>query len=131
SFTPTEAGVADRVGEEGLPNPEIAARPVLPQRTVATRLACWRKPGARSRMDITREPALRAAASRCLELRRPARRCRARHLGPGAGAGPGARRKVPRHTGPESGAYSSRVLSSPLLPAKARVKYTALPVGVR
>src|SRR5262249_21115867 len=123
---------AERVTEEGLSNPEIAAKLLLlSRRTVATRLACLRKLGARLRIDITREPALRAAATRRLDLRRPARRFRARHLGPGAGAGPGARWKTPRYTGPESGAYSSRWSSSPLRPARARVKYTALPEGVR
>jgi DNA-binding CsgD family transcriptional regulator len=63
SLIPTEASVAERV-EERLSNPEIAAKRLLSQRTVATRLRCWRKFGARSRIDITREPALRAAASR-------------------------------------------------------------------
>ena len=45
--------IAERV-EEGLSNPEMAAKLLLSQR----------KPGARSRIDITREPALRGAASR-------------------------------------------------------------------
>jgi len=62
-LTPTEASVAERV-EEGLSNSEIATKLLLSERTVATRLASWRKLGARSRIDITREPALRAAAPR-------------------------------------------------------------------
>ncbi len=63
SVRPTQASVAGPV-EEGMSNPEIANNLPLSQRTVAARLACWRKLGARSRIDITREPALRTAASR-------------------------------------------------------------------
>jgi DNA-binding CsgD family transcriptional regulator len=63
SLTPTEASVAERVGE-GRYHSEMAVKLLLSQRTVATRLACLRKLGARSRIDTTREPALRAAASR-------------------------------------------------------------------
>ena len=63
TLAPTEANIAERV-EEGLSNPEIAAKLPLSQRTGATRLACWWKLGARSRIDITREPALRAVAPR-------------------------------------------------------------------
>ena len=64
SLTPTEASAAERVEAEGLSKPEIAAKLLLSQRTIATRLACWWKLGARSRIDINREPALRAAAPR-------------------------------------------------------------------
>jgi len=45
-------------------NPEIAAKLLLSRRAVATRLACLRKLGVRPRIDITREPALRAVAPR-------------------------------------------------------------------
>jgi DNA-binding NarL/FixJ family response regulator len=63
SLTPTEAKVAKRV-EEGLSNQEIAATLLLSRRTVATasRVSCGSS--VHSRIDIAREPALRAAASR-------------------------------------------------------------------
>jgi DNA-binding CsgD family transcriptional regulator len=63
SLTPTEAKVAALV-EEGLSNPEIAAKLLLSRRTVATHVShILRKLGVNSRIDIAREAALRAAAS--------------------------------------------------------------------
>jgi DNA-binding CsgD family transcriptional regulator len=64
SLTPTEVKVAKLV-EEGLSNPEIAAKLLLSRRTVATHVShILRKLGVNSRIDIAREAALRAAASR-------------------------------------------------------------------
>lgn len=99
SLTPTEANAAKLVAE-GPSNPEIAATLLLTWRTVATTSGMCCGSSVHSRMDIVRVAALRATASMWLELRRPARRFRARHLGPGVSAGPGARGKVPRCTRP-------------------------------
>ena len=64
SLTPTEVKVAKLV-EEGLSNPEIAAKLLLSRRTVATHVShILRKLGVHSRIDIAREAALRAAASK-------------------------------------------------------------------
>jgi DNA-binding CsgD family transcriptional regulator len=64
SLTPTEVKVAKLV-EEGLSNPEIAAKLLLSRRTVATHVShILRKLGVNSRIDIAREAALRVAASR-------------------------------------------------------------------
>jgi len=63
SLTPTEVKVAKLV-EEGLSNPEIAAKLLLSRRTVATHVShILRKLEVHSRIDIAREAALRAAAS--------------------------------------------------------------------
>ena len=64
SLTPTEIKVAAFV-EEGLSNPEIAARLMLSRRTVATHVShILKKLGVNSRTDIARESALRTLASR-------------------------------------------------------------------
>jgi DNA-binding CsgD family transcriptional regulator/tetratricopeptide (TPR) repeat protein len=64
SLTPTEIKVAAFV-EEGLSNPEIAARLLLSRRTVATHVShILKKLGVNSRTDIARESALRTLASR-------------------------------------------------------------------
>jgi DNA-binding CsgD family transcriptional regulator len=64
SLTPTEIKVASFV-EEGLSNPEIAARLLLSRRTVATHVShILKKLGVSSRTDIARESALRTLASR-------------------------------------------------------------------
>ncbi len=64
SLTPTEIKVAAFV-EEGLSNPEIAARLLLSRRTVATHVShILKKLGVNSRTDIARESALRNIASR-------------------------------------------------------------------
>ena len=64
SLTPTETKVAALV-EEGLSNPEIAAKLLLSRRTVATHVShILRKLGVNSRIDIAREAALRTLASR-------------------------------------------------------------------
>jgi len=64
SLTPTEIKVAAFV-EEGLSNPEIAARLLLSRRTVATHVShILKKLGVNSRTDIAREAALRTIASR-------------------------------------------------------------------
>jgi DNA-binding NarL/FixJ family response regulator len=63
SLTPTQANVAKRV-EEGLSNPAIVATLLLSRRTVAatSRVSC--RSSVHLRIDIAREAALRAAASR-------------------------------------------------------------------
>ncbi len=64
SLTPTEIKVAAFI-EEGLSNPEIAARQLLSRRTVATHVShILKKLGVNSRTDIARESALRAVTSR-------------------------------------------------------------------
>jgi DNA-binding CsgD family transcriptional regulator len=64
SLTATEIKIAAFV-EEGLSNPEIAARLLLSRRTVATHVShILKKLDVHSRTDIARESALRTAASR-------------------------------------------------------------------
>jgi DNA-binding CsgD family transcriptional regulator/tetratricopeptide (TPR) repeat protein len=64
SLTPTEMKIAAFV-EEGLSNPEIAARLLLSRRTVATHVShILKKLDVHSRTDIARESALRTVASR-------------------------------------------------------------------
>jgi DNA-binding CsgD family transcriptional regulator len=64
SLTPTEMKVAAFV-EEGLTNPEIAARLMLSKRTIATHVShILEKLGVHSRTDIAREAALRAITAR-------------------------------------------------------------------
>jgi DNA-binding CsgD family transcriptional regulator len=64
SLTPTETKIAAFV-EEGLSNPEIAARLLLSRRTVATHVShILKKLGVHSRTDIAREAALRTIAGK-------------------------------------------------------------------
>jgi DNA-binding CsgD family transcriptional regulator len=64
SLTPTETKIAAFV-EEGLSNPEIAARLLLSRRTVATHVShILKKLDVHSRTDIAREAALRTIAAR-------------------------------------------------------------------
>jgi DNA-binding CsgD family transcriptional regulator len=64
SLTETEIKIATLV-EEGLSNPEIAAKLLLSRRTVATHVShILKKLDVHSRTDIARESALRTAASR-------------------------------------------------------------------
>jgi DNA-binding CsgD family transcriptional regulator len=64
SLTPAETKIAGFV-EDGLSNPEIAARLLLSRRTVATHVShILKKLGVHSRTDIAREAALRTIASR-------------------------------------------------------------------
>ena len=64
SLTPTEIKIAGFV-EEGLSNPDIAARLLLSRRTVATHVShILKKLDVHSRTDIARESALRTIASR-------------------------------------------------------------------
>jgi DNA-binding CsgD family transcriptional regulator/tetratricopeptide (TPR) repeat protein len=64
SLTPAETKIAGLV-EDGLSNPEIAARLLLSRRTVATHVShILKKLGVHSRTDIAREAALRTIASR-------------------------------------------------------------------
>ena len=63
SLTATEIKIAAFV-EEGLSNPEIAARLLLSRRTVATHVShILKKLDVNSRTDIAREAALRTIAS--------------------------------------------------------------------
>jgi DNA-binding CsgD family transcriptional regulator/tetratricopeptide (TPR) repeat protein len=62
SLTPSETRIAGLV-QEGLSNPEIAAKLLLSRRTVATHVShILKKLGVHSRIDIAREAALRTAA---------------------------------------------------------------------
>jgi DNA-binding CsgD family transcriptional regulator/tetratricopeptide (TPR) repeat protein len=64
SLTPMEAKVAAFV-EEGLSNPDIAAKLMLSRRTVGTHVShILKKLGVTSRTDIARESALRSVAAR-------------------------------------------------------------------
>ena len=74
SLTATEIKIAAFV-EEGLSNPEIAARLLLSRRTVATHVShILKKLDVNSRIDIARESALRRAAEVTPpEARRPGR----------------------------------------------------------
>jgi DNA-binding CsgD family transcriptional regulator/tetratricopeptide (TPR) repeat protein len=64
SLTPTETKIAAFV-EEGLSNPEIAARMMLSRRTVSTHVShILKKLDVHSRTDIARESALRTIASK-------------------------------------------------------------------
>ena len=64
SLTETEIKIATLV-EEGLSNPEIAAKLLLSRRTVATHVShILKKLDVNSRTDIARESALRTVASR-------------------------------------------------------------------
>jgi DNA-binding CsgD family transcriptional regulator/tetratricopeptide (TPR) repeat protein len=64
SLTPTEIKIAAFV-EDGLSNPEIAARLLLSRRTVATHVShILKKLDVHSRTDIARESALRTVAAR-------------------------------------------------------------------
>ena len=64
SLTPTETKIAAFV-EDGLSNPEIAARLLLSRRTVGTHVShILKKLDVHSRTDIARESALRTVASR-------------------------------------------------------------------
>ena len=64
SLTPAETRIAALV-QEGLSNPEIAARLLLSRRTVATHVShILKKLDVHSRIDIAREAALRTIASR-------------------------------------------------------------------
>jgi DNA-binding CsgD family transcriptional regulator len=64
SLTPTETKIAAFV-EEGLSNPEIAARLLLSRRTIATHVShILKKLGVNSRTDIARESVLHAVAMR-------------------------------------------------------------------
>ena len=64
SLTATEIKIATLV-EEGMSNPEIAAKLLLSRRTVATHVShILKKLDVNSRTDIARESALRTVASR-------------------------------------------------------------------
>jgi DNA-binding NarL/FixJ family response regulator len=64
SLTATEITIASFV-QEGLSNPQIAARLHLSRRTIATHVShILKKLDVRSRTDIARESALRTVASR-------------------------------------------------------------------
>jgi DNA-binding CsgD family transcriptional regulator len=118
SLTATEIKIAAFV-QEGLSNPEIAARLMLSRRTVATHVShILKKLNVHSRTDIAREAALRTIASRLARGGNP---------GPFGGDGEPAGghnspspRKNPRGRRAPSGKSGSN----------ASVKYTAFPAGV-
>jgi DNA-binding CsgD family transcriptional regulator len=119
SLTATEIKVAAFV-QEGLSNPEIAARLMLSRRTVATHVShILKKLDVHSRTDIAREAALRTIASRLSRCGNP------RPFGgdgePAGGHGSPSPRLNPRGPRPPPSAGSG---------SKARVKYTALPSAV-
>jgi DNA-binding CsgD family transcriptional regulator len=116
SLTATEIKIAAFV-QEGLSNPEIAARLMLSRRTVATHVShILKKLDVHSRTDIAREAALRTIASRLPRCGNP--RSFSGDGEPAGGHDSPSPRMNPR--GPPSAGSAS----------KARVKYTALPAGV-
>jgi len=119
SLTATEIKIAAFV-QEGLSNPEIAARLMLSRRTVATHVShILKKLDVHSRTDIAREAALRTIASR---------------LSPGANPGPfgGDGEPAGGHNSPSPrmNPRGPRPAPSGKSCSNASVKYTALPAGV-
>jgi DNA-binding CsgD family transcriptional regulator len=119
SLTATEIKIAAFV-QEGLSNPEIAARLMLSRRTVATHVShILKKLDVHSRTDIAREAALRTIASRLPQCGNP--RSFSGDGEPAGGHDPPSPRMNPRGPRPPLPGRSG---------SKARVKYTALPAGV-
>jgi DNA-binding CsgD family transcriptional regulator len=119
SLTATEIKIAAFV-QEGLSNPEIAAKLLLSRRTVATHVShILKKLDVHSRTDIAREAALRTIAPRLP-------RCGNPRSFSGDGEPAGGHDSPPPRTNPRG--------PRPALPgrsgSKARVKYTALPQAV-
>jgi DNA-binding CsgD family transcriptional regulator/tetratricopeptide (TPR) repeat protein len=119
SLTATEIKIAAFV-QEGLSNPEIAARLMLSRRTVATHVShILKKLDVHSRTDIAREAALRTIASRL------PRGGDSRPFGgdgePAGGYDSPSPRMNPRGPRPAPSGKSD---------SNASVKYTALPAGV-
>jgi DNA-binding CsgD family transcriptional regulator len=119
SLTATEIKIAAFV-QEGLSNPEIAARLMLSRRTVATHVShILKKLDVHSRTDIAREAALRTIASRLSRCGNPW------PFGgdsePAGGHDSPSPRMNPRGRCPPSSGKSR---------SNASVKYTALPAGV-
>jgi DNA-binding CsgD family transcriptional regulator len=119
SLTATEIKIAAFV-QEGLSNPEIAARLMLSRRTVATHVShILKKLDVHSRTDIAREAALRTIASRLARGGNP------RPFGgggePAGGHSSPSPRMNPRGRRPAPSGKSG---------SNASVKYTALPAGV-
>jgi DNA-binding CsgD family transcriptional regulator len=119
SLTATEIKIAAFV-QEGLSNPEIAARLMLSRRTVATHVShILKKLDVHSRTDIAREAALRTIASRLPRCGNP--RSFSGDGEPAGGHDSPSPRLNPRGPRPPLSGRSG---------SKARVKYTALPAGV-
>jgi DNA-binding CsgD family transcriptional regulator len=119
SLTATEIKIAAFV-QEGLSNPEIAARLMLSRRTVATHVShILKKLDVHSRTDIAREAALRTIASRLAGCGNP--RSFSGDGEPAGGHDSPSPRINPRGPRPPLSGRSG---------SKARVKYTALPAGV-
>jgi DNA-binding CsgD family transcriptional regulator len=119
SLTATEIKIAAFV-QEGVSNPEIAARLMLSRRTVATHVShILKKLDVHSRTDIAREAALRTIASRLPRCGNP--RSFSGDGEPAGGHDSPSPRMNPRGPRPPLSGRSG---------SKARVKYTALPAGV-
>jgi len=119
SLTATEIKIAAFV-QEGLSNPEIAAKLLLSRRTVATHVShILKKLDVHSRTDIAREAALRTIASKL------SRRGNRRPFGGDGEPAGGLRLTVPTYYPCEP-----RPPPSGMSGPKARVKYTALPARV-
>jgi DNA-binding CsgD family transcriptional regulator/tetratricopeptide (TPR) repeat protein len=119
SLTATEIKIAAFV-QEGLSNPEIAARLMLSRRTVATHVShILKKLDVHSRTDIAREAALRTIASRL-----------ARGGDPGPFGGDGEPAGGHDSPSPRMNPREPRPAPSGRSDSNASVKYTALPAGV-
>jgi DNA-binding CsgD family transcriptional regulator len=119
SLTATEIKIAAFV-QEGLSNPEIAARLMLSRRTVATHVShILKKLNVHSRTDIAREAALRTIASRL-----------ARGGNPGPFGGDGEPAGGHSSPPPRMNPRGRRPAPSGKSGSNASVKYTALPAGV-
>jgi DNA-binding CsgD family transcriptional regulator len=118
SLTATEIKIAAFV-QEGLSNPEIAARLMLSRRTVATHVShILKKLDVHSRTDIAREAALRTIASRL-----------ARGGDPGPFGGDGEPAGGHNSPSPRMNPRGRRAPSGKS-GSNASVKYTAFPAGV-
>jgi DNA-binding CsgD family transcriptional regulator len=119
SLTATEIKIAAFV-QEGLSNPEIAARLMLSRRTVATHVShILKKLDVHSRTDIAREAALRTIASRL-----------SRGANPGSFGGDGEPAGGHNSPSPRMNPRGPRPAPSGKSCSNASVKYTALPAGV-
>jgi len=119
SLTATEIKIAAFV-QEGLSNPEIAAKLLLSRRTIGTHVShILKKLDVHSRTDIAREAALRTIASKL------SRRGNRRPFGGDGEPAGGLRLTVPTYYPCEP-----RPPPSGMSGPKARVKYTALPARV-
>ena len=119
SLTATEIKIAAFV-QEGLSNPEIAAKLLLSRRTVATHVShILKKLDVHSRTDIAREAALRTIASRL-----------ARGGDPGSFGGDGEPAGGHSSPSPRMNPRGPRPAPPGKSDSNASVKYTAFPAAV-